>query len=117
MASLLKGSAKGKGTKIKVEVEDFITTAETFALTSPDRAGFLVKQGQKNTSSKKSRYFVLDGNLLVYYERENDPSSAVGVIYLERSSARSLPNKSGAEDGGFPLVLTTVRCGSRGRDQ
>jgi hypothetical protein len=44
MASLLKGSAKGRGTKIKVEVEDFITTAETFALTSPDRAGFLVKQ-------------------------------------------------------------------------
>ena len=65
-------------------------------------------QGQKNTSSKKSRFFVLDGNLLIYYERENDPGSMVGVIFLERSSARSLPAKAGAEDGGFPLVLTTA---------
>lgn len=44
MASLLKGAKSAKGAKIKVEVEDFVTTAETFALTSPDRAGFLVKQ-------------------------------------------------------------------------
>mmetsp|Transcript_71882 Transcript_71882/g.203634 ORF Transcript_71882/g.203634 Transcript_71882/m.203634 type:complete len:101 (-) Transcript_71882:633-935(-) len=98
MASLLKGSAKGKGTKIKVEVEDFITTAETFALTSPDRAGFLVKQGQKNTSSKKSRYFVLDGNLLVYYERENDPSSAVLHIVSSQHHCQ---------------ILTFLRCSRR----
>lgn len=36
------------------------------------------------------------------------PLPKVGVIYLERSSARSLPAKAGAEDGGFPLVLTTA---------
>mmetsp|Transcript_71883 Transcript_71883/g.203638 ORF Transcript_71883/g.203638 Transcript_71883/m.203638 type:complete len:96 (-) Transcript_71883:550-837(-) len=94
-----------------------VTVAAMLTFTPPYLLAAATVQGQKNTSSKKSRYFVLDGNLLVYYERENDPSSAVGVIYLERSSARSLPNKSGAEDGGFPLVLTTVRCGSRGRDQ
>jgi hypothetical protein len=75
-----------------------VTVAAMLTFTPPYLLAAATVQGQKNTSSKKSRYFVLDGNLLVYYERENDPSSAVLHIVSSQHHCQ---------------ILTFLRCSRR----
>jgi hypothetical protein len=49
--------------------------------TPPDKEGWLWKRGEVNKNFQK-RYFVLKGNLLFYFEKQND-KEPVGVIILE----------------------------------
>ena len=46
-----------------------------------DKEGWLWKRGEVNKAFQK-RYFVLKGNLLFYFEKQND-KEPVGVIILE----------------------------------
>lgn len=97
------GGGRGGGAlKLKMEMDDWGALSRS-AATRSDRKGFLTKQGQVNSVSKKRRFFALDGLFLHYYESE-DPASAIGVIVLEGSSARVT-----GKDHGF--VLTT--CSGR----
>lgn len=96
------GGGGGSAPKLKMEMEDWATLSRNAAARS-DRKGFLTKQGQVNSVSKKRRFFALDGLFLHYYESE-DPATAIGVIVLEGSSARVT-----GKDHGF--VLTT--CSGR----
>jgi hypothetical protein len=46
----------------------------------PEKEGWLWKRGEVNKSFQK-RYFVLKGNLLFYFEKQND-KDPVGLIIL-----------------------------------
>lgn len=101
--SMASKAGRWKGSsapKLKLEMDDWLHLTQH---TNPDRFGYLTKQGQVNSVSKKRRYFVLDGIFLIYYESE-DPASVIGLIVLEGSSARVT-----GKDNGF--VLTT--CSGR----
>uniref|UniRef100_A0A8C4Z8I4 Sesquipedalian n=1 Tax=Gadus morhua TaxID=8049 RepID=A0A8C4Z8I4_GADMO len=47
----------------------------------PDKTGFLVKKGERNTAYHR-RWFILKGNMLFYFE-ERESREPIGVIVLE----------------------------------
>jgi len=49
------------------------------------KEGWLVKRGNKRKTWKR-RFFVLNANVLFYCEAQRDPSTAVGLVFLERCS-------------------------------
>ena len=82
---------------IKVEASDL----KSLAAAAPQNAshqGYLIKQGKTNTSSMKSRYFLLTSNTLFYYTNETC-SDCIGVVLLEGSDVQA---------AGTGLVITSA---------
>lgn len=72
-----------------------------------DRQGYLLKRGEINKSFQK-RYFVLKGNLLFYFEQQDDAEPA-GVIILEGCTVEL------AEDEREPYSFKVIFHGAGAR--
>lgn len=90
--------------EIKLEKSDFVASALNAAKNSR-KNGWMIKQGQKNKSDFKRRFFILDRNCLFYYASE-DCSSFIGMIWVEDCKIESLEIEKST--GSYPFKVTTV---------
>ncbi|CAJ0952795.1 unnamed protein product [Ranitomeya imitator] len=61
-----------------------LETSSRLACCSPEKEGYLLKKGGRHASYHR-RWFMLCGNLLLYWERQGDPQP-LGLILLEGST-------------------------------
>ncbi|KAG9468459.1 hypothetical protein GDO78_022702 [Eleutherodactylus coqui] len=61
-----------------------LETSSRLACCTPEKEGYLLKKGGRHASYHR-RWFMLCGNLLLYWERQGDPSP-LGLILLEGST-------------------------------
>ena len=99
------------GSALKVPWEQFDRYCRFACAGNASKSGWLTKRGNKRKNWKK-RYFVLVANVLFYLETPHDPSSAVGLIYLEQCSinrpASSSPPTVEHSHGNTSATLTTT---------
>lgn len=61
-----------------------LETSSRLACCTPEKEGYLLKKGGRHASYHR-RWFMLCGNLLLYWERQGDPQP-LGLILLEGST-------------------------------
>ncbi|KAG8542889.1 hypothetical protein GDO81_025900 [Engystomops pustulosus] len=61
-----------------------LETSSRLAICTPEKEGYLLKKGGRHASYHR-RWFMLCGNMLLYWERQGDPQP-LGLILLEGST-------------------------------
>ena len=98
---------------MKVDAAEF-SAASTSAIERAAFSGWLVKRGFVNRGSWKRRFFVLDGTLLYYFNKEapHTASNCVGVMLLQ--GARSLLPEGGEGEEVSPRRMSLAPAHASG---